>query len=180
MGLRYRTQLLDYHCFFITTTFYKRIRHLEDPRMVAIINESFHFVNEKYACRLIAYVWMPDHIHFICYFEKENKLIEYMRDFKKYTSFRIRRLITADGNDALMKRLTFEHRAQKFKVWDDRFHDVHLFTRKALLIRLNYIHDNPVRAGLVSEAIHYPYSSAAFYFKEAACPFSILHLNEVA
>jgi len=58
---------------------------------------------------------MPNHIHVILYFEIENRLSDYMRDFKKYTSGEIRRLIEKEQNDQLIDKLRFERRAKNLK-----------------------------------------------------------------
>lgn len=55
-------------------------------------------------------------------------------------------------------------RASEHQVWTHENHAIELRSDKFFLQRLNYIHLNPVRAGLVREAEHYIYSSAADYF----------------
>ena len=42
----------------------------------------------------------------------------------------------------------------------DRYDDVAVFTEEQFRIKLNYIHNNPVKAGLVTEQYSYQYSSA--------------------
>ncbi len=169
MGLRNRTKLKDYNCFFITTTCYNHISLLNNEVRMEMIYESIRFVNKKYSCQIVAYVWMPNHIHFICYFEKENFLIEYMRDFKKYTSFRIRKSFSENPEERdIFERLKYNYRQQKFKVWTDRFDDLYLFNPKTLLVKLNYIHNNPVKKGLSPDPWSYKHSSAAYYLNDAA------------
>jgi len=55
-------------------------------------------------------------------------------------------------------------RKQKFTIWEDRFDDLYLNQEKTLLVKFNYIHNNPLRAGLVKRPEDYPYSSARNYF----------------
>lgn len=50
-----------------------------------------------------------------------------------------------------------------FKLWMDRFDDVVLYTRELMRVKVNYIHENPVRAGLVERAEDWKYSSARNY-----------------
>jgi hypothetical protein len=52
---------------------------------------------------------------------------------------------------------------QIFKVWTSNNHPEEIYSREFLLSKLNYIHLNPVRAGLVAEPEHYLYSSASNY-----------------
>jgi putative transposase len=102
-----------------------------------------------------------------------------MRDFKKYTSGEIRRQIEKDGRYKLLQELRYEKRKQKFKVWQDRFDDLALYSRKILEIKLEYIHHNPVKAGLVDYPTKYIHSSAGFYHDGIKPPIDVLNYYEV-
>ena len=52
----------------------------------------------------------------------------------------------------------------KYKLWKDRFDDLIVTSPKVLETKINYIHLNPVRAGLVKEMIDWKYSSARNYY----------------
>ena len=162
MGLRNRTLLMEERCFFITTTCYQHLPLLFDKHCFSILFDNFQFYNGKYKANLLAYVLMSNHIHFVIFFEEAHQLIGYMRDFKKYTSLKLREYIQAQQVDQLT-HINFEHRSQHFKVWEDRYDDVCLYSRDVCETKINYIHSNPVRAGLVNDPTDYPFSSAAFY-----------------
>jgi len=179
MSLRNRENFKDYRCFFITTTCNNFFNLFKSEEYFKILYHSFDFLNKKYVAHLSGYVFMPNHIHVILYFENENRLSDYMRDFKKYTSGEIRRLIEKEQNDQLIDKLRFERRGQKFKIWKDRFDDVVLYTRKILEIKLEYIHNNPIKAGFVESPIDYRHSSAGFYFEGKIAPIEILHYFEI-
>ncbi len=97
-----------------------------------------------------------------------------MRDFKKFTSTHIRKIIERNDSE-LLEKLRFENRKQKFKVWMDRFDDVVIRSTKILMIKLNYIHYNPVNKGLVNRPEDYKHSSAGFYFRNEMPLIPILH-----
>jgi len=86
-----------------------------------------------------------------------------MRDFKKYTSVRIRKLIEDDGRHTLLNNLKYEVGRQKFKVWQNRFDDVVIYSEGILATKINYIHTNPVKAGFVDNDEDYQFSSALFF-----------------
>jgi len=48
-------------------------------------------------------------------------------------------------------------------VWEKRYYDFNVFSTQKLLEKLEYMHSNPVRAGLVQSAKEWAYSSAKFY-----------------
>ncbi|MBI3511175.1 MAG: transposase [Bacteroidetes bacterium] len=152
---------------------------LEEEPYKKILYQSMAFVNAKYSAHIISYVFMPNHIHFIICFAKENKLIEYMRDFKKYTSYKITRTMSeVEGKESLVP-LQYIYRKQVLKVWQDRFDDLYLFKTKTLLIKLNYIHENPVRKKLCDEASDYKHSSAAFYLKDETPLMPVMHFMQI-
>ncbi|MBL4578308.1 MAG: transposase [Flavobacteriales bacterium] len=179
MGLRDRTRLKDYHCFFVTTTCYKWYDLLEDDTCISLVYESFLFLNQKYDTSIVAFVLMPNHIHLILYFNGENYLSEYMRDFKKYTSVQIRRILENKHGSEEIEKLRYDLREQKFKVWMDRFDDVVIKSTRVLLIKLNYIHMSPVNKGWVSRPAEYPDSSAGYYDRGAKPRVPILDFGDI-
>ena len=153
MGLRNRSLLTEERCFFVTTTCHQHLSIPSDSICFSILFDSFLFYNEKYKAKLLAYVFLNNHIHFIIYFQEETRLIDYMRDFKKFTSLKLREHIVTAKPDQLW-RIEHEKRTQHFKVWEDRYDDVYLYLRNICETKIDYIHSNPS---------DYPYSSAAFY-----------------
>jgi putative transposase len=124
MGLRKRTLLNEYLIFFITTTCNNWLEIFLDDKYFEILYKSLIFLNKKYSAQITGYVFMKNHIHLIIYFDKQNNLSAYMRDFKKYTSGEIRRLLEKEGYIILLEKLRYDKNGQKFKVWMDRFDDV--------------------------------------------------------
>jgi putative transposase len=165
MGLRGRNQFSDEKCFFVTTTCYKWFHLLEMNSCKLTLSESINFLNTKYVAATLGYVIMPNHIHLVLYFKKENQLSNWMRDFKKFTSVMVRQQIERAGNIDLLEKLRVPEKSQVFKVWQDRFDDVYLFTKKLLKAKLEYIHGNPMQEhwNLVNRPEDWPYSSAMFY-----------------
>ena len=177
MGLRNRTLLSEERCFFITTSCYQHLPLLFDETCFETLLDNFRFYNQKYTARLIAYVLINNHIHFIIYFDGENRLIDYMRDFKKYTALTIRQHIERERPD-LRPGITYPHRSQQFKIWADRYDDVYLYSRDVCEIKIDYIHQNTVKAGLVTDPVNYRFSSAAFYLS-ASKPSDLLHYRDL-
>jgi len=122
---------------------------------------------------------MSNHIHFILFFEERNYLSKYLRDFKKYSSLQLREHI-AQVYPHILPDIQFEHRSQHFKIWEDEFDDVLLYSRKMCEIKLEYMHYNPVKAGIVADPTEYVYSSAKFYeYWHLHIQSDLLHYREV-
>lgn len=179
MGLRYRTRLEDYRCFFITTTCHNWLNLFINDSYFDILYNSILVSNKNYSASWVGYVLMPNHIHFIIFFHQNNNLISYMRDFKKFTAGEIRRKLEKDKQMELLEKIRFERKEQKFKVWMDGFDDVIMDNEKKLLTKLQYIHENPVEYGLVAKMTDYPHSSAAYYYLQEKVRIPILHVNDI-
>ena len=163
MGLRFNVDGFD-AIYFISTTVINFQCVLTIPNIPEILIWNLEFYRSKYSFKINGYVLMPNHIHLLIHVKKTTSISDIMRDFKKYTSVEVRDylkktkskfypILAAAGRDV----------GQKFKLWIDRSDKVAIVTEKVLTIKLNYIHENPVRAGLVQKAEDYLYSSAKDY-----------------
>ncbi len=164
MSTRNRSYFSDCRCFFVTTSCYlhHHLLHFESCRR--IVGASIVFVCRKYQADVLGYVLMPNHVHFVIYFKNENRLSVFMRDFKKFTSVQIRNEI-ARLAPRFLGELEYQYRDQLFKVWNDRFHDQCIKSRRHVRKALSYIHNNPLQEHwrLVEHPTEYPYSSASYY-----------------
>lgn len=150
-------------CWFITTTMVDWLPLLLDDSYYAVLSDSINFYCKKYMADICGYVWMPNHIHCIVFFNNSRLLPSFMRDFKKYTAGQIRRKLQTDRGDLVQEKLEYEIRTQQYKIWMDRYDAVPLWKREHILTKLEYIHNNPVKRNLVVEADEYKYSSAWYY-----------------
>ena len=134
------------------------------------IIDSFKYCTDKKHMILCAYVIMSNHVHAIIKSDEGN-LSGLIRDFKKHTSKHILSDIAANPRESRKEWLEmifryhakFNNRVAKRQLWTHENHAVELSTNEMIDSRVNYIHQNPVRAGIVKEAEHYVYSSASNY-----------------
>ncbi len=123
----------------------------------AIVQESLlHGDGDRY--RLIAWVIMPNHVHVMLQLA-EYPLSKIVQSWKRHTSFQIHRMLAneghADGSGALWHR----------EYWDRYMRDDrHLHATR------NYIEENPVKAGLVTTASQWKWSSAFHSKTKAGLP----------
>ncbi len=178
MGLRGRTRLKEYSLFFVTTTCHEFLPLIESKEMKDMLMENLNFYNKKYDAEIVSYALMPEHIHLMIYFRNENLLIDYMRDFKRFTSKKIIEYWQMK-NPEVMDKLTHYSGAQKHKAWMDRFDDVYLYSPKVCYTKLRYINNNPVERGLCEHPQDYQYSSAAFYNGQVDSKITLTHLQDL-
>ncbi|NJN96148.1 MAG: transposase [Anaerolineales bacterium] len=164
MGLaRYN---IEGHIYYITTVVYNRLPIFTRPSFIIPLIDSLNFYRYKQTFKVLGYVIMPDHIHLIMWPFGEAVVSDVMRDFKKFTSTRIIRQAEVER---LADWLTaFEQAGEQTgrsdnKVWQDSYWDENVYTERFLRQKLNYVHRNPLRAGLVERVVDYPYSSYRNY-----------------
>lgn len=139
-----------------------------------VIDSLSHCVENK---GLIIYSWviMSNHVHLIARSEKEP-LSDILRDHKKFVSGNI---ITSIKDHPESRRNwmlcqsefieDFSSAGKKnrnntnYQFWQQENHPIVLYSNEVMQQKLDYIHNNPVRAGLVDEPWHYRYSSARDY-----------------
>jgi len=135
-----------------------------------IILDSFTFCRQNNGLELFAYVIMTNHVHAIMS-SKLGKLSDLVRDLKKHTSKQILKEVSSNPKESRKEWLEmvfqyhakYNKRAREKQFWTHKNHAVELSTNEMIDSRLNYIHDNPVRAGWVEKPEDYLYSSARNY-----------------
>jgi putative transposase len=124
----------------------------------------------KWPCKLIAYVVMPDHFHMTVN-PQDGDIIGFGGALK---SLAARKIVEITSN----KRFLLEKPdkdGSEHQVWQDSFKAFPLWSYWMIWQKINYIHLNPVRAGLVSSAKDYRWSSfRAFYF-DSGEPLAVSH-----
>lgn len=166
MGLRNKQLYHDKNIFFLTTTCHEWIHLFTIGNSIQLISESLNFCSNKYHAAILGYVLMPNHIHLLVQYTQVINRIDFMRDFKQYTSTKVRQAI-AQYQWGKLERLLYQKGEQNYKLWQDRFDELYLASRELLEIKLNYIHNNPIQIhwNLAKQPSEYLYSSAMFYEK---------------
>ncbi|WP_298518214.1 transposase [uncultured Kordia sp.] len=132
-----------------------------------ILIDSINYCRKQKGMELYTYCFMPNHIHLIFRSAKEDPS-GLLRDFKKYTS---KKLIEAIKNNRRESRrewlLSMFEKAGKeksnvstYQFWQQNNHPIELWTQKSIKQKITYIHQNPVKAGFVTDTIDWKYSSA--------------------
>lgn len=108
---------------------------------------------------LYAYVIMPDHLHVIT--DSARSSADTLRFINGIMSHRVIGYLKEKGYDGSLQKLRQETKPRHYhhSLWDHHPNVRLLLTEKMLLERVNYLHQNPVRAGLVEHPEDYRYSS---------------------
>jgi putative transposase len=149
---------------------------------VDIILNSWRYCQKEKGLLLHAWCIMSNHLHFIAS-SKLNDLSGTLRDFKKFTSSGLIKAIQDNKRESRRDWMLpiFQgaginnSRNKEYQFWQQSNHPIELYSSSFIVQRINYIHQNPVRAGLVERAEHYNYSSAKDYFYGRKCGLIDVH-----
>ena len=138
-GVRCYVRDAAYH---LRTGTVDRLPLLAHPRCKRMVIEAVKHATRALEFDLIAYVVMPEHVHLVVRQTGEKTISDLMERVKKRTG-----------------RLLNQHLRRSGRFWRDDFYDHILRDAEHLDELVRYIHDNPVRRGLVSKADEWEFSS---------------------
>jgi putative transposase len=164
---RYKVYKETYNVYFSTSTIVEWLPVFTSDIYFNAIIDSLKYCQANKGLNLIAYVIMPEHIHLVTSNLEEINLSDIMRDFKRFTSKEISHQLKIDNKHLLLEAMEgFAHKGKgntEYKVWQDGFHPESIYSEMFLQQKIDYIHLNPVRRGLVSKPENWLYSSARNY-----------------
>ncbi|MGD0649877.1 MAG: aminotransferase class I/II-fold pyridoxal phosphate-dependent enzyme [Verrucomicrobiia bacterium] len=150
------------HCYFITACAEGRRPAFSGFAAATILVDALRWLRDQGRIRLLGFVIMPDHIHvaFALRYAGSRRgrrshgigvpvsgscwtLAKVMHALKSFTAHKLRQQLGVP-----------------IPIWQDGYHDHLLCDRRDFEQRLAYMHDNPVRKGLVKSAEEYPFSTA--------------------
>lgn len=156
--------------YFLTMTVVDWVDVFTRPVYRNIIVESLNYCVKEKNLEIFGWVLMSNHLHMIARTNNEASLSDVLRDFKKFTSKKIVAAIEEENESRkvwMLDRFWFagkyNPKIKDFTFWQPGNEPKEIFTPEFFDQKLNYIHDNPVRAGWVEEQHHYLYSSARDY-----------------
>ena len=162
--------ITDQHqTYFITCTIVDWIDLFTRPIYQEIIVDSLKYCIGHKGLVLNGWVLMSNHLHFAGRCEEPHYMSNFLRDFKKFTSKKLASAIIdtpESRREWLLDKFRFEakrtRRADNYKIWRDDNHAIDM-TGIDSLETLNYMHNNPIRAGIVEKPEDYLLSSARDY-----------------
>jgi len=156
---------------FVTCTVLQWVDIFTRSVYADLVIESLNFCIREKGLSVHAWVLMPNHLHAILSAKDGFILSDILRDFKKYTAGKILKELeksTFESRKSWMLWLfksagSQNTRNETYQFWQQDNHPIELNNPEIKVQRMNYLHQNPVRAGLVWEPWDYKYSSACDY-----------------
>ena len=157
----------DTPALYITSVARDRLPVFRTDTIKTVTCKALHEARTSGDFAIYAYVIMLDHLHAITdSVLKPSKIVQYINGI---ISRRIIDHLKQHGHNASLRKLQRESgtRGHKYSLWDHHSNIFQIFSEDMLMQKVNYIHQNPVRADLVERAEDYRWSSARIWNR---CP----------
>lgn len=172
--------------YFLTITVVDWIDVFTRKELSEVIINALKYCQQHKKLQIYAWCLTPSHLHLVAAVDDEElTLSDVMRDFKKFTSKEVVKTIeeiAENRRDWLLNHFEYagkyNPKIKDYKFWQDGLHPIELTSGKFIDQKINYIHQNPVEAGIVYRAEDYVLSSAAEYAGEHTSILDVMVLND--
>ncbi len=157
----------------LTFSCYKRLPLLTNDTWRQILSTCLQQACDDEAFDLVAFVFMPEHVHLLVLpISEEASIARLLARTKQPTSKAIKEMLIKSGA-TLLDSLTVRERPGKtcFRFWQEGAgYDRNLFSPQAIEASLDYLHANPVKRELCLRATDWKWSSARFHQEDIREP----------
>ncbi|HRI16432.1 MAG TPA: hypothetical protein PLX89_25850 [Verrucomicrobiota bacterium] len=145
--------------FFVTAATYLKAHHFRGAKRLSVLSRGLLRLASEWGWQIEAWAVFSNHYHFVAHSPPEStaasSLTEMLVELHAKTAVWANKLDCTAG-----RRVWFNYR------------ETRLSFERSYLARLNYVHQNPVKHGLVLVADQYPWCSAT-WFERTATPAQI-------
>jgi putative transposase len=161
------------HSHELTFSCYGRRPLLANNDWRMLLSEGIERAISRHQYRLVAFVYMPEHVHLLVLQDVESSGVDaLLRAIKRPVSYRIKQRLIESASP-LLGQLTVHQRpgVSTFRFWQEGpAYDRNLVEATTIESAIGYIHENPVRRGLCRRAIDWRWSSARHYIEPSGAP----------
>jgi len=145
---------------FFTATIQQWKHLLADEKYKNIILDSLKFLVAEEKVTINGFVIMSNHLHIIWQSKGDNSIQKIQNSFIKHTSKEFKKLLEKDNN---LHEFEVNAIDRKYNFWQRDSLNTELSTPAVSHQKLNYIHYNPIKAGICNLPEEYYFFSALFY-----------------
>ncbi len=154
----------DHFPHFMTDTIVAWLPVLSRPEFADIIFQSWKFLHAEREIDILGFVVMENHLHWIAVGPQLSKRV---KEYKSFTATSILKLMAKLGYRSMLQELEYyklRHKTkQSHQLWQEGSHPKMIESEQVMWQKLEYMHNNPLRRGYISDSIHWRYSSARCY-----------------
>jgi putative transposase len=163
----------QHHLHYLTANTYRKARIFDSDRFKLKFVQTLDDLWTDLGFKIIGYVLMPEHCHLLIWPDAPANPSQIMQKLSERTAnFILRNLrenLVFPWCQKLLKQFelppTVHHHAH-YRVWQKRGYDMNIWSEKKRMEKIDYMHNNPVRRGLVAQPGDWPWSSWRYYYLE--------------
>ncbi|NOT46727.1 MAG: hypothetical protein HOP17_03110 [Acidobacteria bacterium] len=150
-------------CYFLTSVTKDRLPVFQKDKIKQIVCDAWNEARKSGGIRIFAYGIMPDHTHLIS--DSARTIAETLRFLNGVAAKRVLDYLKENSfESSLMKlREQTKSRNHKYSLWQHHSNAFTILGEDTMMQKVNYIHQNPVTAGLVELAKDYRFSSSRLW-----------------
>lgn len=139
------------HAYIITAGTYEKTCFFKTPERRTMLLETLKQQAQRLGWSLEAWAVLSDHYHVVAHAPRDGATLKNLvRSVHSITAREVNNMDQTPGR----------------KVWH-QYWDTCITHERSYLARLNYVHGNPVKHGVVKVAEEYPWCSMAWFLREA-------------
>lgn len=142
---------------FVTFSCYRRQPFFHNSRTYDLFPSCLERMRRRFRLRVYGYVVMPEHVHLLLSEPEQCTLADAIHFLKLSFTKRLRSHVSAQKTGA-----NPGHESPG-SFWQKRYYDRNVRDNEEFIHALKYIHQNPVKRGLVEKAEDWPWSSYRHY-----------------
>jgi putative transposase len=146
---------------FVTFSCYRRRPLLSKAHARDCFVKTLDLVRSQNKFLLLGYVVMREHVHLLVSEPVEKNLSKSLQVLKQRVSRTLLKKRRKVASTQLILGFAFTEQEKHF--WQRRFYDFNVWSEAKFKEKLNYMHANPVKKGLVLHAKDWPWSSWSYY-----------------
>lgn len=156
--------------YFWTATINGWQHLLETDDYKNVITESLQYLTDQGKVDVYAFIIMPNHIHLIWRVNEPNGKETPQGSFLKFTAHTFKKMLLLQ-NPGRLNLFKVDAENKKYEFWQRDSLAIPLFSHKAAVQKLDYLHNNPLveHWSLVKDPCDYKYSSARYYELDEKC-----------
>jgi putative transposase len=153
----------DKPCYYLTSVAHDRLPVFRLELIKQIVCNAWSEARRSGEILIFAYVIMPDHAHIIS--DGHREISDVLRYTNGISAKRILDYLKENEFESSLKKLRQEEKPRGYKhsVWQHHADAFRITGEDTFMQKVHYIHQNPVRAGLVERAEDYRFSSARLW-----------------
>lgn len=157
----------DTPAYYLTSVAHKRLPIFQKDEVKQVVADAFNDARISGVILIFAYVIMPDHTHLLT--DNARAIKDVLRFMNGISAKKVIDYLKAGGYESSLAKLRIQERENKHKhsVYEHHPNAFRVTGEDAFMEKVNYIHLNPVRAGLVEHPDDYLYSSARIWHRRA-------------